>query len=414
VRINVEFFHEALIFGEAEVSRSEARSMTIPKIIFPLSFLLIASVAMGQQTGTAIGRTPGSAGRIGFTVTRVDPKPTCATTANVAGEAAPVPEMLFGHSWDDLVCVRHADGRTEEVHSDLPKGIPSPDGSAIAHWNLQKHELYVYRVTSQTDTLVESLPGANLRDMAWSAKGHMLSYFPTSASPSGIRSYDVDSGKWVLFGGSFVGVVAPPDAKHVVAVSAEGVKSFSLGDARGEIIAKLQYPWSAEYSRSGRFLGILGNTSIAEQNAPPTAAATVADDDTPDCTGGSSNLILQDTKTKRLVDVPFPKGFDTVLDFSFSPDENEIAVTFGVVGCDYPGDRARVYLVSLPGLKLTAISPEDRLGVKPVWTPDGKTIVYSDYTGSDSPLVAFELATHKITKLTNPGQFGPDTWLGWR
>jgi hypothetical protein len=391
--------------------------MTIPRIIFPLSLSLIASVAMGQQAGTAIGRTPGSAARIGFTVTRVDPKPSCATAPDVAGgEAAPVPEMLFTRSWGDLICVRHADGRTEEVHSAVPKGIPSADGSAIAHWNLQRHELYVYTVASHTDALVESLPGANLRDMAWSAKGHMLSYFPTSASPSGIRSYDADSGKWVLFGGSFVGVVAPPDAKHVVAVSAEGVKSFSLEDASGEIIAKLQYPWSAEYSRGGRFLGILGNTSVAEQNAPPAAAAqaTAEDDDGPDCTGGSSALIIQNTKTKQLADVPFPKGFDTVLDFSFSPDENAIAVTFGVVGCDYPGERARVYLVSLPELKLTPISPEDRLSVKPVWTPDGKTIVYSDYTGSDSPLVSFELATHKITRLTNPGQFGPDTWLGWR
>jgi Tol biopolymer transport system component len=84
------------------------------------------------------------------------------------------------------------------------------------------------------------------------------------------------------------------------------------------------------------------------------------------------------------------------------------------VGCDYPGDKARIYHVSLPEMKLTAISPEDRLSVKAVWTPDGKTVVYSDYTGSDSPLVAYELATRKITRLTNPGQFGPDTWLAWR
>ena len=77
-------------------------------------------------------------------------------------------------------------------------------------------------------------------------------------------------------------------------------------------------------------------------------------------------------------------------------------------------NRAQVFLVSLPELKLTPISPEDRLSVKPVWTPDGKAIVYSDYTGSDSPLVAFDLATHKVTKLTTPGQFGPDNWLGWK
>jgi Tol biopolymer transport system component len=171
----------------------------------------------------------------------------------------------------------------------------------------------------------------------------------------------------------------------------------------------------AEYSRGGKYLGILSNLSLAEQNALPAPAAQApTEDDGPDCTGGSLALILQNTKTKQLVDVPFPKGFDTVLDFSFSPDENMIAVTYGVVGCDYPGDKAQVFLVNLPDLKLTLISPEDRLSVKPVWTPDGKAIVYSDYTGSDSPLAAFDLATHKVTKLTTPGQFGPDNWIGWR
>jgi hypothetical protein len=390
--------------------------MTILKIVFPLSLLLIASVAKGQQTGTAIGRTPGSAARIGFTVTRVDPKPTCESTSTAAGgEVGSLPEMLFGRSWDELVCLRHADGRTEQVHSDLPKGISSADESAIASWDQQKHELHVFLTANRTDMLVESVPGANLRGMSWSAKGHVLAYFLASANPAGVRTIDLDTGKRNAFSGFFVGLAASPDAEHVVAVGADGVERFSVTDGRRETVAKVKYAVSAEYSRGGKYLGILGNISIAEQMAPPVpATAASADDDTPDCTGGTLALILQNTKTKQLMDVPNPKGFDTVLDFSFSPDESAIAVTYGVVGCDYPGDRAQIFLVTLPDLKLAPISPEDRLSVKPVWTPDGKAIVYSDYTGSDSPLVSFELATHKITKLTNPGQFGPDTWLGWR
>jgi len=391
--------------------------MTLLKIVFPIGlFMMSNSAALCQQAGTAIGRAPGSAARIGLTATRVILKPTCETTPSVAGgEVAHVPEMWFGRSWDDLVCVRHTDGRTEQIQSDMPHGVPSPDGSAIAYWNSQRHELHLFLVASHSDMLVESLPGANLRGLFWSRRGRTLSYFPTGANPPGIRSFDVDSSKRNLFGGSFSGLVSSPDAEHVVAVSGEGVESFAFADGKREIIAKLQYPWSAEYSGSGKFLGILGNSSIAEQNAPPAATqATVDDDDGPDCTGGSSTLIVQNVETKRLMDVPYPKGFDTVLDFSFSPDEKTIAVTFGVVGCDYPGDKARIYLVSLPDMKLTPITPEDRLSVKPVWTPDGKTIVYSDYTGSDSPLLALELAARKVSRLTNPGQFGPDTWLGWR
>jgi len=388
----------------------------IPQAILPIASLFVGSIAVAQQTGVVAGTTPGSAARMGITVTRVDPKPTCESTPSAAGgEISSVPEMLFGRSWDELVCVRHADGRTELFRSDLPKGVVSPDGSAIAYWNTQKHEIHVFLAPNHSDVLVESLPGAKLRDMAWSAKGHMLTYFPASASPAGIRSYDADTAKWVLFGGTYVAVVAPPDAQHVVAVNWDGVKTLSLLDATGEMTAKVQYTVSAEYSHGGKYLGILSNLSLAEQNAPPAPAAQApAEDDGPDCTGGSLALILQNTKTRQLVDVPNPKGFDTVLDFSFSPDEKMIAVTYGVVGCDYPGDRAQIFLVTLPDLRSVPISPEDRLSVKPVWTPDGKAIVYSDYAGSDSPLVAFDLATHKVTKLTTPGQFGPDNWLGWR
>ena len=98
-----------------------------------------------------------------------------------------------------------------------------------------------------------------------------------------------ESGKRKLFSGSFIGLVPSPDAEHVVAVSGEGVESFAIADGKHEIIAKPQYPWSAEYSGSGKFLGILGNTSIAEQSAPPPGTQVTADDDDgPDCTGGSS------------------------------------------------------------------------------------------------------------------------------
>src|SRR2546430_15817066 len=243
--------------------------MTLLKIILPVGLLMTSSsAAVCQQTGMAVGRTPGSAGPTGITVTRVIPKPTCETTPSVAGgEVAQVPEMWFGRSWDDLVCVRHTDGRTEQINSDQPHGVSSADGSAIAYWNSQKHELHIFLVASHSDMLVENLPGANLRGLSWSRKGRTLSYFPTGANPPGIRSFDVYSSKRNLFSGSFIGLVPSPDAAHVVAVSGEGVESFAIADGKHDVVAKLQYPWSAEYSGSGKFLGILGNTSIVVQDA---------------------------------------------------------------------------------------------------------------------------------------------------
>jgi Tol biopolymer transport system component len=72
-----------------------------------------------------------------------------------------------------------------------------------------------------------------------------------------------------------------------------------------------------------------------------------------------------------------------------------------------------VYVLSLADHKLTPISPADRLSVKAHWSPDSKVVIYSDYSGSDSPLMAFDIQTGKSSKLTNPDQWGPDEFLAW-
>lgn len=390
--------------------------MAYTKTMFLLGLALTASLASAQQTGIVVATKPGTAARTGIAVRSVMPKATCETTAQDAGgEVASLPEMVFGREFSELVCVRHVDGKTEAVNGRFPRGVSSIDGSAIAYWNQETHELRVRVLSSNADILVESLPGAKLRSMTWSLKGHLLSYVLAPASPAGIRSFDLDSGKRNLLSGSFVDAVASPDGEHAVGVGFEGVEELSLATGKRERAAAVKEAAVAKYSTNGKYLGILSNESLAEQNAPPaTASAGSTEDDGPDCTGGSFALILQEMGAKQLKDVPYPKGFDTVLDFEFSPDEKSAAVTFGVVGCDYPGDRAQIFLVSLADLKTRPISPQDRLSVKPVWSPDGKVLVFSDYSGSESPLVAFDLATGKMTRITKAGQFGPDEWLGWR
>src|SRR5262249_31715920 len=106
--------------------------------------------------------------------------------------------------------------------------------------------------------------------------------------------------------------------------------------------------------------------------------------------------------------------FDNVLDFDFSPDESTIAVTFGVVGCDYPGDAARIYQVSLPDLSLKPLSPPDRLSVKVHWTPNGNSLIYTNDTGSNASLMALDLRSGKITRLSDPGDNGPDYFVAWK
>ena len=370
--------------------------------------------ALAQQTGTAIAGNPGSTVGTRISSTNITPKATCESAVPNGAEILAVPEMVFSRKWGQLVCLRHPDGRTEELRDGVAWGAVSGNGSEAAYYVPEKRELHVFSITTRTDAILDVLPGMKkVSAMFWSVKGRGLVY--TLEGETRVQVLDLDTGKTTVVEGGVTRIVAAPDPKHVLGIGKNGAELISVEGGKRELVAAVKDADRAQYSQSGALLGIFGYASMADQAAAATAPASraVREDDSPDCTGATFVLIVQ--KGKQLLDVPFPKGFDTVLDFQFSPDDQVIAVTFGVVGCDYPGERAQVYLVTVPAMTLKAVSPADRMSVEPRWTPDGKTLVYVDYQGSDSPLVAFDLQTRKVTRLTSPGQFfGPDAWLGWR
>ena len=305
----------------------------------------------------------------------------------------------------------------EPLVDNLPWGAGSANRKDIAYWLPDKHELHVLSLAEHADRIIDTIPNAVIRGMVWSPTARVLAYFPAGARPPGIRVKDLDTEQSRTFSGSFVTVIASPDAKYVTALAAEGVVRFRLSDGKREIVVPAEYPAEASYSRSGAYLGVTVSSPTAAEMAAETSSAaqsSASDDDTPDCTGGAFALLVQRTTGGAPIRVPFPKGFDTVLNFEFSPDDRAVAVTFSLVGCDYPGEAARVYKILLSDLSMVPISPADRLSVEPHWSPDGNFIIYTDYTGSDSPLLAYDQHSGKVSKLTEPGQFGPDHFLAWR
>ena len=374
----------------------------------PLLVLTLASTcALAQQTGTTVGRTPGSAAaNNGLRAVRViPPPPTCAPAGGISAGAnnEPLfPEIVFSRM--ELLCLRHSDGRFEE----LPKatgGLLSPDGSELAYWNSEQHDLHLRSIASGSDTVVDSLPDLTPKEMFWSAKGRALVYPVNNANPLCYRVLDLDSGMRSIVERGLTRIVGAPDPQHLLGVGQNGVERISVSDGKHEVLAAVEFPGGAQYSPSGALLGIL---------VPGPGGREAVDDDTPDCTGGTFALLVQKTDTRQLREIPFPNGFDSVLDFDFSPGDDALVITFGREGCDYPGEVARIYIASFPNLAFTPLSPADRLSVQAHWSPDGKTIVYSDYTGNDLPLIAVDAHTGKTTRLTSPGPNGPDTFISWR
>ena len=99
-----------------------------------LALTMVAPGLIAQQTGTIVGRTPGSVINRGITVSKViPPKPTCDAPAEAthASDAPLVPELLFSRDFGNLVCVRHTDGQTEQFHSELPGEFHRPTASKL-------------------------------------------------------------------------------------------------------------------------------------------------------------------------------------------------------------------------------------------------------------------------------------------
>lgn len=388
------------------------------KLAFPifLQLLLIAPIR-AQQTGAAVGTAPGSAIRNSPKAVPVPvPKPSCDSPGSAfPGASLALPDMVFERQ--GLVCVRHSDGRSEQLLNNADSGVSSADGAFVAYWVPDSHQLHILSVADRRDSIADTLPGAKIQEMVWSLKGHTMAYYAVEPkNPFGLRTINLDDGRRNNFPGGFSSLIPSPDPDYVFAVGSLSVERFRVSDGRRDTILPARNAERAAYSAKGSFLGIVSYTTAQylDKLPEPSPAGNSSDDDSPDCTGADFFLILQSTATKQLMDVPFPEKFNTMLDFEFSPDESAIAVTFGVTGCDYPGDVARVYKISLPSLQMTPISPADRLGVQAHWSPDGKFIIYSDYTGGDSPLVAADVRTGRLMRLTNPGVHGPDTWQGWR
>ncbi|HYU46535.1 MAG TPA: hypothetical protein VEK84_10210 [Terriglobales bacterium] len=329
--------------------------------------------------------------------------PVCGFGQTGKAEPANAQDVIFRRSTTGNVYALDSAGRLQTLLEKTGIAALSPDGQYLAYWRTDRHEVHLFSFRDKSDRVVENIPVGVIRDMIWTADSASVAYLG-KLTPPGLHLMDLRHGTQRVLPGSYPIIGAAADGAHLLAIDEMKLAKLALADGRAQVLLDFgRAIWNASELQNGSLLGLL----ITREDPPE------ATDDDPNCQGPTMELMV--LRQGTLTTLPYPAGFDSVLDFEFAPDGQAVAVTYGAAACDYPGDVARVYVVRLSDLKMEAASAADRLSVKVKWSPGGRSLAFSDYTtGNDSSLYQYDLDSHRLTRLTDPGGDGPDEILGWR
>jgi Tol biopolymer transport system component len=202
------------------------------------------------------------------------------------------------------------------------------------------------------------------------------------ANPSLNGASPRDLGPW------YQGLSISPDGSKIVhAVNAPvmGLEVLDLASGRRTLIHKAsKVVWSAQFSPDGQWIAY-----EMTLHDPPAAS-----DDEPDCSGPTIGLRLHSLRTNAdtAVRIAAPKDWDNVKSFAWSPDSKRLAVTVGTTDCDYPGSANGVFVTSLD-LKSQRRVSDGNMAFEPVFSPDGSSLAYIDFSDSPAKLIRYDFAT---------------------
>lgn len=375
--------------------------------------LLLGGIALAQssppigqaQTGVIV-RRPGEPLRGPVATPVPPPKPNLAPPILASFKGT----ILLGRE-SGIFVVRGGDKFARRVLKDAYSASLSPDSRQVAYFDQKQLRLLTLAAdgSPESDTVLEELPGARVDEIGWSADGAMLAYDVLAQTNSGLHVLSLATRTVRRLSADAGAISFSADGKYLLGTNArQGLRRYRLADDFSEVVYRTPPTWRAKFSPAG-LVGVLVTVP-----RPPSDAS----DDEPDCSG--AQLQLDIVEPSKAWTVPFPKGFDDVHDFDFSPDGRQVVVGFGTVGCDYPGDSGAVYLVSLPDGSSRRLTPTG-IALKGRFSPDGKQVAYTDFSEETTPSVfILDLASGQAARLIAPDQVktlgwsGIDEVLDWR
>jgi Tol biopolymer transport system component len=325
-------------------------------------------------------------------------------TANFAAATAAGSGTLLVDTYGKLLAIG-TDGATRVVTESMISAVFSRDGQNLAFTRNEDPRatssaqvLSVISVNGGVATQIARVEsGTHFESIGWlpdgsaiifeGKGGHLfLAKLPFNEAPR-------DLGPW------YQGFSISPDGLkivHAVNAPVTGLEVLDVASGRRTLIHKTsKVVWSAQFSPDGQWIAY--EMTLRD---PPRAT-----DDEPDCTPPTIGLHLYSLRADRdtAVRIAAPKDWDNVKSFSWSPDSKRLAITVGTTDCDYPGSANGVFVTSLPLRTQSKVSDGD-MAFDPVFSPDGSSIAYIDFSDSPAKLIRYDIATGSRTLIRRATQ----------
>lgn len=306
---------------------------------------------------------------------------------------------------DTTLYVMEASGANRrKIAEEVSAAVLSPESDLVAYANPKGIKVFDLR-TARTSTLVNAL-AQDIRYVTWSPKQDAVAY--SEAIPEkGVFLHLITyppSGPPRVLGPIYGGISFSKDGNFILHASAAG--------GRGAVEKTEVVSGKTETLFSSKTLIVRASYSSDDSQIAFLLIdkATGSEDDEPECGPPSVSLWILPAHSKTPAKASLKSlGDPDINEFSWSPKENLLVFDSGRLQCDFPGSEGDIYVVS-PDMKTAFKLSKHALSIRPIFSPDGQTVLFADFSVYDeshgADLMIGDLRARTVKPFSGQSPFG--------
>jgi Tol biopolymer transport system component len=279
---------------------------------------------------------------------------------------------------DTTLYVMEASGANRrKIAEEVSTAALSPESDLVVYADPKGIKVFDLR-TVKTSTLVNA-PAQDVRDITWSPKQDAVAY-SKAISDKGVFLHLITyppSGPPRVLGPTYGGISFSKDGHFILHASTAG--------GRGAL--------EKTDVESGKTETLFSSKTLIERVSYSSDDSQIAfllidkapdsENDEPDCAPPSVSLWILPAHSKTPAKASLRHfGDPDINEFSWSPKDNLLVFDSGRQQCDFPGSKGDIYIVS-PDMKTAFKLSKHALSIRPIFSPDGQTVLFADFSVYD-------------------------------